>query len=159
MKEVIAILILTLNASFVAPPIYENYIEEVSAEYDLSPAMIEAMIEIESGWDADATSSCGAIGLMQICPQWQQERMERLGCTDLYDAKQNILVGCDYLHELCEKYGNAEEALMFFNMGYRGQELFEEGIISKYANDVLTRASEIERKKEASKWKRLELTN
>lgn len=140
---------------------HKKYIKEVCAEYSICPETIEAMIEIESEWDASAVSKCGALGLMQIIPKWQTARMERLGIDDLMDAEQNILCGVDYLAELCETYGNIEEALMFYNMGYRGVELYEDGIVSKYAEDVLQRSIELEnehRKENERKeiWKRLE---
>lgn len=115
-----------------------EFLVDVSSSYGFEPELISTIIEEESEWNEDAVSSCGAIGLMQICPEWHEDRMQELGITDITDPKQNIVVGCDYLRELTDQYnGNVLKALMVYNMGNRGAELYEDGIISTYAEHIV----------------------
>lgn len=109
----------------------------------ISPYLIFAMCERESQYNADAVGDSGnSLGIMQIQPKWHRERMDKLGCTDLLDARQNIIVGIDYLLELAEKNEDIGWVLMAYNGGvayaYRQNEL------SEYADYILTRAEELE---------------
>ncbi len=125
--------------------IYE-YIENVCGAYDISPELVQAIIEKESGWEPDARNG-RCIGLMQIDPAWHTKRMKRLGVTDLTDPKQNILVGVDYLHELFEEYGDLYAVLMFYNGGYSekyGIGAYKNGRYSEYAEEIATRVMVLE---------------
>ena len=57
--------------------------------------------------------------------------MERLGVTDLMEPNGNFKVGCDFLSELHEKYGDWDLALTVYNMGH------DPGYITNYAKDVM----------------------
>lgn len=122
---------------------YEAYVRDIAPKYNLEVELVEAIIETESGWEAEAISKDGAVGLMQIVPKYQIKRMEALMVEDIAEPYSNILVGCDYLSELIDKFGNTTEALMFYNGGYKGQELYEKGIISGYAERILNRMEEL----------------
>ena len=65
---------------------------------------------------------------MQVRRRWHEDRMARLGVTDLADPYGNFRVGCDYLAELLGKYP-LEEALTAYNSGKPGK--------STYASNVL----------------------
>ncbi len=81
----------------------EPYVELVTAiasSYDLEPAFVMAIIAAESHFDPDATSTVGAMGLMQIMPSIA----EHFGADDPYDPAQNIDAGCQLLVELFERY-------------------------------------------------------
>lgn len=109
----------------------------------ISPYLIFAMCERESQYNTDAVGDNGnSLGIMQIQPKWHRERMDKMGCTDLLDARQNIIVGIDYLLELAEKNEDIGWVLMAYNGGvayaYRQNEL------SEYADYILTRAEELE---------------
>lgn len=150
------ILLMTLLFIRMLAPTQEltEYLVDVASSYGLEPELISTVIEEESDWDAEVVSECGAVGLMQVCPQWHEERMKILGVTDLSDPKANILVGCDYLKELSDSYnGNMCKALMVYNMGARGAELYEQGIVSTYADHVL---NVMERKMDLRKYWRLD---
>lgn len=58
-----------------------------------------------------------SIGLMQIQPRWHQTKMEELGIVNLYDAQENVILGCAILSDLYDKYGNYEDALSVYNSG------------------------------------------
>lgn len=123
-----------------------NVCVEYGEEYNICPEFLMAVIEKESGGQADARND-GCIGLMQINAKWHKDRMERLGAKDLYDEEQNIHVAVDYLSELFEKYEEAYLVLMCYNMGeYKAQQLFDKGIYeSNYAISICERAEELER--------------
>lgn len=70
-----------------------------------------------------------SFGYMQVQPRWHQERMERLGVTDLDDPYSNFLVGLDFLAELIERY-DLSDALTAYNSGSPGN--------SQYAKNVLS---------------------
>ena len=104
--------------------------EETGCPYELALAVIFR----ESTYRNVDGDSGNSIGYMQIQPRWHQERMERLGVTDLSDPLSNFRVGCDLLAELIEKYGSVEYALTCYNTGSPGT--------SGYANRVLTYMNE-----------------
>lgn len=128
------------------PDEYIPYVLEIGQQYNISPELILAMIEAESGGNPDAVSESGCIGLMQIKQQFATERMDRLGVTDLYDPYSNILVGVDILSELAEKYHDLPAVLMAYNKGeYSGAiEQAESGEYSAYAKKIMARAEELE---------------
>lgn len=66
----------------------------------VSPALVLAVIAIESSGKVDAVSSAGAQGLMQLMPA----TAERFGVTDSFAAKQNITGGVKYLDWLMEEF-------------------------------------------------------
>ncbi len=116
-------------------------------KHNIAPAIVIAMIERESNYKADAIGDNGnSLGLMQIQPKWNQERMERLGCTDLLDPFQNVTVGIDLVAELIEKDADTYWVLMAYNGGqaYATRNI-ENGTYSDYAITVVERASELEK--------------
>nr|DAJ74883.1 MAG TPA: hypothetical protein [Caudoviricetes sp.] len=123
---------------------YLPYIKEISSEYHICPEMVMAIIEHESSGQANAENG-GCKGLMQIYEKYHRDRMERLGVEDLYDPYGNILVGCDYLEELFEKYkGDMSTVLMIYsgtsdalNRTYENR--------TEYAKSIMNRTVELER--------------
>lgn len=112
----------------------------------INPYLIFAMCEKESDYNANAVGDSGnSLGIMQIQPKWHQERMDRLGCTDLLDARQNIIVGIDYLLELTEKNEDIGWVLMAYNGGMAYA--YKQDKLSEYAEYILTRAEELEQMK------------
>ncbi len=72
-----------------------------SAGTNVSPALVLAVIAIESAGRADATSAAGAQGLMQLMP----DTAARFGVTDALEAQQNISGGIRYLDWLMGEFG------------------------------------------------------
>ena len=93
-----------------------------SANYDINPALLAAVIEQESKFRADAKSSAGAIGLMQLLPATAKGIAIHTGgskfvVSDLYNPEINIRYGAWYLHHLMQKYDDEETALAAYNAG------------------------------------------
>lgn len=124
---------------------YVKIAYEVAEMYSISPELIIAMIETESGGRPKVKSNVGAIGLMQVIPKWNKDRMKRLGVTDLTDPYQNILCGTDLVYELFEKYTDVPTVLMCYNEGEYGTaiERSEKGKFSKYAKKIMNRLEEL----------------
>lgn len=83
----------------------------------VDPYLVAALIRQESGFNAHARSTAGALGLMQLMPGTAR-RMERVSKRDLLDAKTNIRLGVKYFDKLLARYGyDAELALAAYNAG------------------------------------------
>ncbi len=92
----------------------EDIIQKASRHYDIDTSLLRSVIRAESGFDPSATSSKGAMGLMQIMP----ETAEELGLQNPYDPEENIMAGTRYLRRLLDRYsGDVEKALAAYNWG------------------------------------------
>lgn len=99
-------------------PTIDEIIKNECSVKGVDKRLVKAIIQVESKGNAGAVGDNGeSFGLMQIQPRWHSDRMERLGVTDLLDARQNVKVGVDILSELLEEY-NEEEALTIYNAGH-----------------------------------------
>lgn len=117
----------------------QGHIFALCEDYGIDPSIIIAMIKKESTFKSDAIGDNGnSFGLMQIQQRFHQERMDRLGCTDLLDPYQNVMVGIDLLGELIDMDRGLEWALMAYNGGYAyANKKVSEGVLSAYAETVL----------------------
>ncbi|EEE36655.1 transglycosylase, Slt family [Rhodobacteraceae bacterium KLH11] len=68
---------------------------------NVSPALVLAVISVESAGKTQAVSSAGARGLMQLMPA----TAERFGVADSFKPEQNIEGGVRYLNWLMEEFG------------------------------------------------------
>ncbi|MDX3971633.1 MAG: transglycosylase SLT domain-containing protein [Bradyrhizobium sp.] len=87
---------------------FAGYIAEASARFAVPASWIRAVMKIESGGERRATSSRGALGLMQLMPGTWVELSARydLG-LDPFDPRDNILAGAAYLKEMHDRFGSA----------------------------------------------------
>lgn len=92
-----------------------NEIFDKAAEtYNVPVNLLKAIGYAESSFRVDATSHCGAQGIMQLMPA----TADYLGVTDAYDPEQNIMGGAKYIASLIKKYdGNTSLALAAYNAG------------------------------------------
>jgi soluble lytic murein transglycosylase-like protein len=92
----------------------ERLVREAAERHHIDPALIRAVIETESGWNATAKSRKGALGLMQLIPT----TAVRFGVNDAFSPQQNVDAGVRYLKTLLQRYnGNLDLALAAYNAG------------------------------------------
>lgn len=93
---------------------YNDLIEQTAAKYEVPAALVKAVVQAESGYQADAVSPSGAQGLMQLMPATAQA----LGVTDAFDPAQNLDGGVRYLKQhLTDFNGDVRLALAAYNTG------------------------------------------
>lgn len=93
---------------------FKPIIQQVAQETSMSPLLLNAVIAVESGYDAHAVSHRGAQGLMQLMPQTAL----RFGVRDAFDPVQNVRGGALYLKWLLDYFdGNLKLALAGYNAG------------------------------------------
>jgi len=104
---------------------YEAMVLTEARRQQLDPALVKAVIAVESAYDPAAISPKGAIGLMQLIP----ETAERYGIKTIADPKSNIGGGTRYLKDLIDMFGgNLSLALAGYNAG--------EGAVRQYKNAI-----------------------
>jgi soluble lytic murein transglycosylase len=90
----------------------------------LDPYLIAAVVRSESHFDAAATSSEGARGLMQIMPdtgEWAAAQMKvPFTANMLYDPDYNLRIGCWYLAHLQQEFGGDPVLALAAYNGGRG---------------------------------------
>ena len=92
----------------------EGLIEKYSDKNGLDKDFVKALVRQESGFNHNATSKCGAMGLMQLMPGTAQG----LGVANPYDIEQNIAGGTKYLRSMIDRFdGNEKLALAAYNAG------------------------------------------
>ncbi len=124
------------------------YIMDLCEEANISAALVIAVIERESKFDALEVGDGGdSLGLMQIQPKWHQWRMDSLGGGDWFNPYNNVAVGVHILEGLFDKYGDdVYLVLMAYNGGASyAERMASKGIASEYAIEVNARAEELER--------------
>lgn len=82
---------------------------------EVSPALVLAVISVESAGKSDAVSRAGARGLMQLMPA----TAERFGVRDSFDPGQNIAGGVAYLDWLMREF---DRDLLMVLAGYNAGE-------------------------------------
>lgn len=104
------------------PLAYQNSILPAAKTVSIKAEWIYAITRQESAFAADALSSAGAKGLMQLKTRTAKEVAKEAGInfkrSDLYKAEKNILLGSHYLQQLLETFkGNRILATAAFNAG------------------------------------------
>ena len=87
---------------------------EASAKYRVDPNLIAAMAFRESRFDANAVSSRGAQGIMQLMPR----TAKAMGVQNSFDARDNVFGATRYLATLLNRFhGNVDMTLAAYNAG------------------------------------------
>jgi hypothetical protein len=112
---------------------YASMIDSVAKEQGQDPALLKSVIAVESGFEATAVSSKGAVGLMQVLP----ETAERYGLSadrnktvaqKLCEPLTNLRIGAHYLKDLRVLFGNLPLALAAYNAG--------ENSVKRFNNEI-----------------------
>jgi len=110
-------------------PVLASHIDEASQFYGIDPKLIQAVIHVESNYNAQAISPKGAQGLMQLMPQTARD----LKVFDPFSPRDNIVGGARYLRYLLDLYQqDMVLALAAYNAGpekvslYRGIPPYQE---------------------------------
>jgi soluble lytic murein transglycosylase-like protein len=106
-------------------------VTELAPQYAIDPRLALAVVAVESNFEANARSSRGARGLMQLVPA----TMTRFNVRDAFDVKDNVRGGLKYLRYLLGYYrGQVRLAAAAYNAGehavdrYRGVPPFAETV-------------------------------
>ncbi len=95
-------------------------IDKYSEKYKIDKNIVKAVVKQESGFNSNAVSSAGAMGLMQLMPS----TAKNLGVRNPFNAEQNIDGGTKYLKNLIDKYDSVKLGLAAYNAG--------SGAVNKY---------------------------
>ena len=98
---------------------YEDTIRQVSAENDLEPTLVAAVVYTESRFRPDVESHRGAYGLMQLLPETAKFIQKKSGIEgDYRDPETNLRIGAWYLGYLNDRYlGDERLMLAAYNSG------------------------------------------
>lgn len=133
---VTAVLIIYYHRDVPLPMEHREVIEKVAFEEGVAEHILYAVIYTESSFVADAVSSAGAVGLMQLLPSTAEWLCEREGAeydeSMLTDPEFNVTYGTKYLKILYDRYGNWDAAHAAYHAGFTRVDswLDEEGTAS-----------------------------
>jgi len=92
----------------------ETVIYSMAQKYGVDPTLIQQVVKAESGFNSNATSQAGAVGLMQLMPGTAAS----YGVQNAYDATQNLDGGTHFLKDLLDRFqGNIQLSLAAYNAG------------------------------------------
>ena len=101
---------------------YEDSILFYSQEFEIDPSLVAAVIFCESGYNPNAISRVGAMGLMQLMPATAKEIAQYIGMEDysddmLRDPETSIKFGCYYLSQMMSEFSSVTNTLSAYNAG------------------------------------------
>lgn len=114
---------------------YDDLFVKYGKQSGVDPALLRAVMMVESRGNPNARSGAGARGLMQIMP----ETAKNLGITDvdkLYDPEVSIRLGAMVLAQNLKRFGNTDDALRAYNGGWDRSKWGRMKETSEYAGKV-----------------------
>jgi soluble lytic murein transglycosylase-like protein len=90
-----------------------SLVHKTAIDFEVSPLLVDSVIQVESNYNPLAVSPKGAQGLMQLMPATAR----RFGVTDTFDPKQNIEAGVRYLKLLQDTFQDERLAIAAYNAG------------------------------------------
>ncbi|HEU5318975.1 MAG TPA: lytic transglycosylase domain-containing protein [Chloroflexota bacterium] len=93
---------------------FDDLLSQAAAREGIDASLLKAVATAESGLDADAVSSAGAKGVMQL----MDSTARSVGVRDSFDPAQSIAGGAKYLKQMLTRYGgDVQRALAAYNAG------------------------------------------
>jgi len=92
----------------------DKLVVQAATAKQIDPKLVHSIIQVESGYDPNAVSRKGAMGLMQLIP----DTAKRFGVENPFDPTQNIHGGVSYLRYLLDMFkGDVTLSLAAYNAG------------------------------------------
>jgi hypothetical protein len=96
------------------PAAYQEAVEQAARDAGIGTNLLAAIVAVESGYNADAVSPKGAMGLTQLMPG----TASRFGVQNPFDYRENLRGGATYLRSLLDLYGgDLSRTLAAYNAG------------------------------------------
>lgn len=92
---------------------YSQLIAAKAQKYGIPVNVLTELVRAESGFNPNAKSAAGAMGLSQLMPGTARS----LGVTNPYDPEQNLEGGAKYLSQQLKRFGSLPLALAAYNAG------------------------------------------
>lgn len=104
------------------PTRFKSYIHAASQEFGVDPALVEAVIQVESGFDPNAISHKGATGLMQLMAATANQYQVK----DRHNPRENINAGVRHLRNLMDRFnGKIPLVVAAYNAGASAVERYD----------------------------------
>ena len=96
--------------------VYDKLIKDASLVYSVDPALVKAIMRVESAFNPRATSHKGASGLMQLMPT----TAEQYGVENIYNPEENVYAAVRHIKYLLRRYKhNTRLVAAAYNAGER----------------------------------------
>lgn len=98
---------------------FAELVNRVALRHGLDPALVAAVVAVESDFDPQATSPRGARGLMQLVPAaWEESAPEACRAPEcVVRPEANLQAGARYLRRMLDRFGDLRLALAAYNAG------------------------------------------
>lgn len=107
-----------------------------SKEFDIDPALLIAVQQIESGFNKYSISSAGAMGVMQVIPKWHLDKMSKaiveVGNPEPFNIHTNIYLGAWVLKDCLRQYNLQGNALRCYNGSNANPNGYDTKVIAMY---------------------------
>jgi soluble lytic murein transglycosylase-like protein len=112
-------------------PYAEHCVDYYAWQYQVPPALVRAIIQVESAWQPGVVSPKGAMGLMQLMPATARQ----FGATHPFQIDENIRGGIAYLAELIRvfrgdlrlvtaAYAAGERPVLSYGLNYSSEKVY-----------------------------------